>query len=288
MIFADLTGNIGNNLFQYAVTRSVAEHCGYEWGFNRHPSHDYHNGAEQMDFMEIDYGKEHSTPWGALLPDTQQVWTEPKFFVEDVDVVAIHPWNPDVFSIPDNTKLVIECCQDAKYFNKEDIRKWFKIKEDKILEYEQILKDNNIILNEDTCIINVRGGYEYRHLPQVLLDQSYWNHSINHITNLNYGRYTDFVVITDDVEYAQSILPFRAYHFSIGCDYYTINNAHNLIISNSSFGIFPAWLNKKAYVIAPKFWAGYNHSNQTWVNSDVQSFNFMFMDREGKVCPGWL
>ena len=54
MITAMLSGNLGNHMFNYAIARTVAERNNYEWGFDPVPKYDYHNGAEQMDFMEID------------------------------------------------------------------------------------------------------------------------------------------------------------------------------------------------------------------------------------------
>jgi hypothetical protein len=41
MITTNLTGNLGNHMWQYAVCRTIAEKLGYEWGINPSPSHDY-------------------------------------------------------------------------------------------------------------------------------------------------------------------------------------------------------------------------------------------------------
>jgi len=45
MITTDLTGNLGNHLFQYALCRTIAEKRGFEWGVNPVPYGDYYNGA---------------------------------------------------------------------------------------------------------------------------------------------------------------------------------------------------------------------------------------------------
>ena len=57
MITTNLTGNLGNHMWQYAVCRTVAQKLGYEWGINSSPTHDYHNGMNQMYFMDVDFGK---------------------------------------------------------------------------------------------------------------------------------------------------------------------------------------------------------------------------------------
>lgn len=269
MITADFTGNLGNHLFQYAVTRTVAEHNNYEWGFNPTPSNDYYNGMEQMSFMNIDYGKRHSAKWRELPEGVDKEWHEQKEFSNGV---WYQPFQPDVFNVSDGTKLVISCCQDARYFNKEDIKKWFPIKDSCVNEYQEIMKSNSIALNDNTCVINVRGGYEYLHSP-ILLPSSYWN---NAIKKMKLRGVTNFIVVTDDPGYTKSFLPYPAYHFSIGMDYYLVNQSKNLIISNSSFGIFPAWLGD-GFVVAPQYWAGYNFD--IWSNSDVWTFDFNFIGK---------
>lgn len=267
MITADFTGNLGNHLWQYAITRAVAEHNGYEWGFNRTTSHDYYGGKPQMDFMEIDYGKEHTTPWGQLPPGITKVWEEPK---EAYDGYNYHPFTSSIFEIEDNTKLIIHCCQNARYLQnrKEDVRNWFKPKD----------KSVPLDLNDNLCIINVRGG-EYKGIPSLLLDPNYFFNAVEHMIHKN--NEMKFVVITDDMEYARSILPFPVYHFSIAEDYKIIGQTKNLILSNSSFALFPAWLNDNAYIIAPKYWARHNVSTGYWANSDIWTFGFHFLDRKG-------
>jgi hypothetical protein len=48
----------------------------------------------------------------------------------------------------------------------------------------------------------------------------------------------------------------QAIHVDVGFDYYVVNQAKWLIISNSTFGFGAAWLNKNVNeIIAPKYWA---------------------------------
>jgi len=282
LITTDLTGNLGNHMWEYAICRIVAEHNGYEWGFNRTPSHDYYQGMEQMDFMEIDYGQEHDAPFGQLPVGIDKVWVEKKESFNYLGITNFHPYQPDIFDIQDNTKLVIECCQNEQYIQhrKDDIRKWFKIKEENVLKYQQILKDNNLVLDENLCVINVRGGSEYLSMPTVLLDIEYWKNAIVHMQAVNSDM--KFIVISDDMEYARSILPYPVYHFSIGMDYFVVNQAHYLILSNSSFALFPAWLNTNCkQIVAPKYWARHNISFGYWASSNVYMDGWEYLDREG-------
>ena len=52
----------------------------------------------------------------------------------------------------------------------------------------------------------------------------------------------EFLAVTDDVEAAYKILPeVKAVRNDIGKDYVTIKNARYLLLSNSSFAVFPAF-----------------------------------------------
>lgn len=94
-----------------------------------------------------------------------------------------------------------------------------------------------------------------------------------------------FLSITDDVEYAENLLPdVPAHHFSIGSDYSIINRARNLVLSNSSFAFFPAWTNLNAKnIIAPKYWARHNVSDGFWACEFNIYKNWNWLGRDGKT-----
>jgi hypothetical protein len=277
MISSDLTGNISDHIVRYLLCRTVAEKNGYKYGINPIASHDYYGGKIQMSFFDnINYGEPNYTPYGELPPETDNVWTEKR---EHYDTHDYHPFQPDIFNVGLNTKLAIYCGQDANYFDKNKVTKWLKIKEENIKEYEDILLSNHIELSSNLCVINCRGG-EYTGVSSLFLREEYYKNAIKHMKKINSNM--KFIVITDDVPLFQKIFDFPVYHFGIGCDYYILNNAKNLIISNSGFGIFPSWTNIfNPYIIAPWGWARYNLG--IWANSNIQSFGFNFMDREGVV-----
>jgi hypothetical protein len=74
-------------------------------------------------------------------------------------------------------------------------------------------------------------------------------------------------------------------HDEIGFDFYVINKAKYVILSNSSFGLWAAWLNKEAnLIIAPKYWARHNTSDGYWAIGDQYYRCFTYMDRDGQLC----
>ena len=287
MITTNLTGNLGNHMWQYAVCRTIAEKLGYEWGINPSPSHDYFKGQSQMTFMNVDFGK----PVEGIIHEYHESWKE----ISHVDKVNITMLNPSLYEIQDNTILVGDksinpgaiggIYQSEEYIinRKSDIREWFKIKNESKKNYDKILSDKGIVLDENLCVINFRGG-EYRSIPNVLLRREYWHDAINHMLMINPNM--KFVLITDDPNTANSFMPFpiEAIHIDVGFDFYVVNQAKWNIISNSTFGWWAAWLNDKTNkIIAPKYWARHNVSDGYWATGDAYTRGFTYMDREGQL-----
>jgi hypothetical protein len=282
MITTNLTGNLGNHMWQYAVCRTIAEKLGYEWGINSSPTHDYYRGMNQMYFMDVDFGK----PVLGEFNDFHEKWT---FYNHNGDNVNICRLDERVYNIPDNTRLIgfngafggIYQSEDYIIERKNDILDWFKLNDVKSEEYEKKLNELGIKLDDDLCVINFRGG-EYRTIPNVLLRREYWRDSINHMISLNPNM--KFIVISDDPQCATSFMPFQipVYHLDIGFDFYVVNKSKWLIISNSTFGWWAAWLNKNANkILAPKYWARHNISDGYWAIGDSYTRGFTYVDREG-------
>ena len=98
MITTNLTGNFGNHMWQYSVCRTVAEKLGYEWGINPSPTHDYHNGMNQMYFMDINFGKP--------IENIQFEFNENWVFYQGVNEhVNITMSDNNIWEISDNTKI---------------------------------------------------------------------------------------------------------------------------------------------------------------------------------------
>jgi hypothetical protein len=283
MLTTNLTGNLGNHLWQYAVCRTIAEKLGYEWGINPTTSHDYFNGHSQMTFMNVDFGKEIE----GITTEFHETWKT----IKHVDMVNITMLNESLYEIKDNTIMLghngakggIYQSEDYLIERKSDVEKWFEIKNESKIHYDEMLKNMGITLDENLCVINFRGG-EYRGIPNVLLRKEYWRDAINHMLALN--PQMKFLLITDDIACANSFMPFaiQAIHIDVGFDYYVVNQAKWLIISNSTFGWWAAWLNKNTNkIIAPKYWARHNVSDGYWATGDAYTRCFTYMDRDGKL-----
>jgi hypothetical protein len=284
MITTNLTGNLGNHMWQYASIRAIAEKLGYEWGINSRPSYDYHNGMNQMYFMDVDFGK----PIENIIHQYHEPWKN----IIHVDSVNINMLDPNIYNIQDNTILLGKdgaaggIFQSEEYIldRKKDVLEWFKLKQEYIELYNSKLSELGIVLDENLCVINFRGG-EYRSIPNVLLRKEYWKDSFNHMLSINPNM--KFLAITDDVECARHFMPFEipTLHIDIGFDFYVVNQAKWVILSNSTFGWWAGWLNQKTNkIIAPKYWARHNVSDGYWATGDSYTSCFTYLDREGNLC----
>ena len=284
MITTNLTGNLGNNMWQYAVCRTVAEKLGYDWGINPSPSHDYNNGTNQMVFMDVDFGK----PVEGITKDFHEEW---QFYQAPHEHVWMVMLDKRVYTIEDNTRMIgdkgavggIYQSEDYLIDRKNDIKEWFKINKEYEKNYNQKLIELGIVLDDDLCVINFRGG-EYKNIPNVLLRKEYWRDSINHMLALNPN--IKFLVITDDIACSKTFMPFeiKTVHVDIGFDFYVVNQAKWVIISNSTFSWWAAWLNDKAKkILAPKFFNSHNLSNGYWSVGEIYTRCFEYVDRDGVI-----
>lgn len=270
-------------MWQYAVCRTIAEKKGYEWGINSTTSHDYFGGQSQMTFMNVDFGK----PIEGIVNEYHEPWKT----YQHVDSVNITMLNESLYDIEDNTTMIgdngafggIYQSEDYIIERKSDVDKWFEIKEESSKIYDQKLIEIGVVLDDNLCVINFRGG-EYRGIPNVLVRREYWRDAISHMLSINNNM--KFLLITDDVQCANDFMsfPIQAIHVDVGFDYYVVNQAKWLIISNSSFGWWAAWLNKNVNkIIAPKYWARHNVSDGYWATGDSYTRCFTYMDRDGQL-----
>lgn len=289
MITTSFNGGSGNQLFAYAITRTVAEKLGYDWGFNPIPEydmpHDY-QGISPLNFLDIDWGIQHTYKRDETPPFVKYIWYErvEETRYPDGDFYRYFPYQPEIFNIPDNTKLYVANCQNALYYEpiKDKIRNWFRIKQENIERYNAKIKELGLSLDDNTTYIHVRGK-DFVDDKRILLPLEYYQNAMDIMKQRN--KDMTFVVLTDDVNYGKLLFgdDVPVLQNELGCDYFIFNNAKNIILSNSSFTLFPTWLNEQnPYIIAPRYWWRYN-SSRGWLSSDVWTFGYHFLDKDGEL-----
>jgi hypothetical protein len=287
MIASKIGGNLGNHMWHYSICRVVGETLNLEWGVDMVPikGSDYFGGMNQMYFMDVDFGKPIENIQNYYFDYDSKTFNDARRFHNYLGQdYWFNSYDSNVFNIKDNTLIqIISQSEDFLINKKSEIINWFRIKDEYKEKYDKIITDYGITLDENTCVINFRGG-EYKSVANLILRREYWRDSINHMMSIN--KDMKFVVITDDPECALSYMPFHipCIHVDIGFDFYVVNQSKYVIISNSSFGWWAAWLNTNSILtIAPKYWISHNVSNGFWSLKDTYTRCFMHMDREGKL-----
>lgn len=269
---------LGNQLFCYVTARAVALENGYDFGTAGQERFAVNIHSDRgMYFMDVDLGH-------AITEEDKKNFNiyhdvETRLYIGNSVHDLTHGCyvagaDPGIHRVADNT-LLYGNMQDESYFVKylPQVREWLKVKP----EY-----DSHEYSRENLCIINMRGG-EYTGSPELLINRRYWLNGMKEMKKIRPDM--EFMIITDDVETAQRMLPgIPAYHFDIGKDYVTLKNAHYLLLSNSSFACLPAHTSETLkFVIAPKYWARHNVSDGYWASEQNIYSLFHYMDREGRV-----
>lgn len=259
---------LGNQLFAYVMTRVIALDNGYDFGII-HPEK-----FKGSSFLNLDFGKKingGAIPYeGGIpisLPDgITNYFREERLNHSNGTDIRDYDWK--IKNIKDNTKID-GLFQGEDYFShrKDEIRKWLSV--------------NEIVLDSNICVINFRGG-EYVGGNELFLDISYWKNSIEYLKNKVPN--IKFKIVTDDVKNAKKFFPQYDVSHDIGNDYKMIQSANYLILSNSSFALFPAWLNQNAkIIIAPKYWARHNVSCGYWALSYNIMNGWLYMNKNGEI-----
>jgi hypothetical protein len=276
MITTKLTGNLGNHIAYYVSTRAIAEKLGYTWGFNPSPSYDYHNGIPQMNFMNIEYGDFPNNIVHNYIENEVR-------YNHDGDNTDIRDYDPNYVNIQDNSEL-FGIFQAPEYFYDriDDIHKWLEINSEFLAEANNTLISNNITLDENTCLMNFRGG-EYRHHGRLIIHGEYYHLAMRKMLETNPNM--KFIIITDDVECANQYLPgIPAFHFSIATDYILMKLTKYAILSNSSFPIFAILTNTNLLrAIAPMYWARWNVSTGYWASSQNIYPKMEYLNKSGEI-----
>lgn len=265
---------IGNQLFCYVTTRSIAHDRGLEFGVkDTGCSGDKRYNKNGFYWFDLDMGSK--------VPDSMNVYYEidTRLKLETCwhDMTYgcyIGKYDSNLVNVPDNT-MILGNMQDEKYFihNKNLVKEWLKVKP----EY-----DTYDYTDDNVCVLNFRGG-EYVGYGELYLTRKYWINAMNNMVKINPNM--EFVIITDDVTASNNMLPeIPAYHFSVDKDYAIIKNAKHVILSNSSFPFFAVFTSDTIQnIIAPKYWARHNVSDGYWSMPQNIYSGWTYQDREGNL-----
>jgi len=230
---------LGDQLFRYITTRTLALDKGYEWGMV------YPEGFKGESFMKnLGLKQNYGGFWDF------KKWTEKKVVENGIDISS---YDPEINFVEDNT-IIDGNFEDEKYWGHRlnEIRGWLKVEP--------------LDMPDDLCVISFRGG-EYALIPDLFLSKDYWDNAVDQM-KIKYPNIR-FEVHTDDPALAKQFFPdfpvvdnktlAHSLNSNMGYNWRALRYAKHLIIANTAFAILPALLNEDVKeVIAPRYWARRN------------------------------
>ena len=260
---------LGNQLWVYAACRSIADELGM-------PHKIFHQEKfKGHSFVDIDCGScnTSSTKNEEELIGGLSLFNEEMFFDPDMGYFS-SDFDQRVLRLKPNTKIH-GLFQSEKYFFGDPSRakKYIKLKP-KYLATQ--LVDNNV------CVINIRGG-EYKRHKKLILPQSYWINAMRNMTEL-YGV-KDFIAVSDDDRYVKALLPgVQILKGNMAEDFLALYQCKFAILSNSSWGYFPVKTGvEKTCVIAPMHWARFSNKYYRWASPANLYESWMWQDMQGSL-----
>lgn len=287
MIIVRVTGGLGNQMFQYAMYKSLEkkgklvkldsksfyetkkEHNGYELEriFDIKPNKPTKEDLEKFDENNI----------STLFKIKRKLFGDKKFVYDTKEYV----FNKDVYKLKNS--YLNGYWQSIKYFEgiENDIKKDFRFKNQLDNKNLEIL---NEIENSNSISIHIRrGDYmspENYNMYGCIATPTYYKKAIK-VIEAKVENPT-FFVFSNDMDWVKKNIQInsRVFYIDINSgngsykDMQLMSNCKHNIIANSSFSWWGAWLNenKNKIVIAPK----------KWINrEDVDS------DKIELFCEGW-
>lgn len=259
IIFKEGQG-LGNQLWNYVVCRCLAKKLKLDF---------YIQGEKNFKgkkFLNLNYG--------SSLPASNFNKFNERFYFDDELNYILHFYDERILDIKNNT-LISGYFQDEKYFfeHEDSISNFLTIK-----NFEKNISE----IDDDTCVINLRGG-EYKRYKDLILPNKYWHDSMNFMKD--YKKKIKFIVVTDDYKYAKIMFPnFKIISADVEKCYRAIMKTKYLILSNSSFSFFPIKTGSiKEFIIAPKYWARFGNSYNRWASPSNLYSNWNWLDQNGKI-----
>ncbi len=273
MVITKLIGGIGNQMFQYAAGKALAEHHDVELKLDTNDFQFYSNRRFSLGHFNINadiatneeilkfIGKNKSKSLmilrerlGRLLPlKRRKIYYEPHFHYDE-----------NFFSLPPHI-YINGYWQSEKYFNniKSIILNDFSFRE----PLEGVNKEiSEKILSSNSVSIHIRRGdyvtNKFTFFTHGVCGIEYYLNAINYISNL--VEEPHFFIFSDEPEWASDNLittfPVTFVNHNSGQndfeDMRLLSICRHHIIANSSFSWWGAWLckNEDKIVVAPKKW----------------------------------
>lgn len=265
MIIIRIQGGLGNQLFQYAAARNLAEQEGAELKLDLLS---FHSGQVR----NLELSAFNFEPLQASLKEIKQFSRFPQLYRHNpvlFSKLGRHIYREPFYHFDSNFLNLKDPVyldgffQSEKYFKaiEDIIRKEFIVKAELVKHLTEII---NQWKDKETVSVHIRRG-DYTQKKYLayhgLLTAEYFNQSIKIISEkINHPHFCFF---SDDINWVKKNINITASHTFISDftktaieDFYLMSQCKHNIIANSSFSWWAAWLNNnpKKNIIAPQKW----------------------------------
>lgn len=244
-----IIGRLGNQMFQYAALRGIADKHGYDFTIPESDFNDEWNDHQLFEVFDLPNLKNRGRVADKFLQERQ--------FNYDSELVE---------QCPDDVSLY-GYFQTEKYFSHiaDSIKEDFTFKKDVVENCKEVMEE----LSEPIALHVRRTDYVEKSQDHPPCSLKYYHESLK-----RFHKKRPVVIFSDDVKWCKEQEIFKPDRFLVS---ETDNNIYDLcmmtmcddyIIANSSFSWWGAWLshNPDPTVIAPKKWfgdTGYTAKNNT-------------------------
>lgn len=251
IITSELSGGIGNQLFQISATLSLAKKLNYKSVFDPLIHFLPYQGSNILKYKDNIL---RNIIFSRKLPIKKE-FVQPGFNFTEIN--DIEPFT-----------ILKGSYQSEKYFDKELILNTFSCSD--FTKTELLKKYGDL---SDVTSIHVRRGDYLKLYPyHIFVGEDYYTKAIEVI------KADKYFVFSDDLKWCKEFFKGKEFDFISDEDYnelYLISLCNNNIIANSTFSWWGAWLNKNINkkVIAPLTWFGPGYSS--WDISDLLPINWI-------------
>lgn len=296
MIILRLRGGLGNQLFQYAAAKALAEHHHTAlkldlYYYKKHPYRTFDLGKLNVPVQEATRPEVHaftgSNPVQRFLNKRENYWRCPEVFAQ-----PHYHFFADWFRLPANLYLS-GYFQSEKFFSplREQVRTWYtpRIPLD---AQSQAIADQ--MQAGDSVSLHVRrGDYNMAQFNAFFraVPPSYYQQAVDYMQK-TLAR-PQFFIFSDDLAWCRSNLRIEGNSVFVdhnrGADSYRdlllMAHARHNIIANSSFSWWGAWLNPHTSktVIAPQPWFG-----QEYFTGKEPVYSSRYYNVDDLIPAGWI
>jgi hypothetical protein len=257
MVKVNFCGRLGNQMFQYAIARIIAEKNNYNFGITT---------IEEAKNVGLQQHLSTYFPNLYLGVNDGGIINQ---YIEN----HIQKYDENLFNIPDNTILHGYFQTDIYYKGYENkVKDWFKIETDSETEY--LLNKFNI---DEYCYIHFRGtDYKEFDSGTRFLPKKYYTDAMDKIKEIKPD--IKFVIITDDIEESRKYFgDIEIMSNQMMVDFKLLYYSKYSIISNSTFSWWACWLKDREMTIAPYKWLNYTYQTNDWYPFDIKTEKFIYV-----------